>query len=197
MQNTLLLWFITCQSLPLPTRAAQSWEKGFNYVVVSFPQLFRAYVGICRCQMKDIQPDFAGNKDPKKTLILIDNILVWYFSFPPLFVCYHTHYKFVWFHCVKKKRRKTCMKRHVFILLVFRPFRKKHVTSLQAKRVSRRWLVWIEAVGAVFLKKGGKMKPSLLRLNSTLSCVTRQRSRLAPLPARWNTLFSSPSSIRY
>lgn len=154
-----LLWFITCQSLPLPTRAAQSWEKGLNYVV-SFPQLFRAYVGICRCQMKDIQPVFAGNKDPKNTHLHWQH-LVWYFSFTPLLVCYHTHYKFVWFHCVKKKN--SCMKRHIFILLIFRPFKKKkRVTSLQAKRVSRRWLVWIEAVGAlysVFEERGKKWNP--------------------------------------
>lgn len=148
MQNTLLLWFITCQSLPLPTRAAQSWEKGFNYVVVSFPQLFRAYVGICRCQMKDIQPVFAGNKDPKNTHPHRQHFgLIFFLS---SFICLLSHSLQICLIPLCEKKRKTCMKCHVFILLVFRPFRKKHVTSLQAKRVSRRWLVWIEAVGALY-----------------------------------------------
>lgn len=64
------------------------------------------------------------------------------------------------------------MKRHVFILLVFRPFRKKHVTSLQAKRVSRRWLVWIEAVGALYsiFEERGK--------NETLSSPSKFNSEL-------------------
>lgn len=161
MQNTLLLWFITCQSLPLPTRAAQSWEKGLNYVVVSFPQLFRAYVGICRCQMKDVQPVFAGNKDPKNTHPHRQH-LVWYFSFTPLLVCYHTHYKFVWFHCVKKKKKILAWSVTFSSCSFLDPSEKKSVTSLRAKRVSRRWLVWIEAVGAlysIFEERGKKWNP--------------------------------------
>lgn len=160
MQNTLLLWFITCQSLPLPTRAAQSREKGLNYVVVSFPQLFRAYVGICRCQMKDIQPVFAGNKDPKNTHPHRQHLL-WYFPLL-LYLSVITLITNLSDSIVWKKKTLLAWSVTFSSCSFLDPSEKKRATSLQAKRVSRRWLVWIEAVRAlysIFEERGKKWNP--------------------------------------